>query len=158
MFLCFCFYFQQSVPHSRVLLCVYSMRRRLSTPAGCVQLHWECSTAGVAGLWDFAVITESSATAVSENLWSVYFRPDSAHNDSLFMKLSEIWSGVNTECFTLKLTGCFHVVSVSDLLLRWICHVLNCCIVLRHPAKTHTTGMEEMLWCCCILINHLHSL
>ncbi len=32
---------------------------------------------------DFAVITDSSAIASSENLWSAQFRPGSAHNDGL---------------------------------------------------------------------------
>ncbi len=105
-------------------------------------------TAGVIRLRVFAVITESSATAASENLWSVDFRPSSAHNDGLFMKFGEIWSGVNTECFILKLTlfsdttdqdTCFHVVSVSDFLSCLTCSALNCCVVfhLHHQWQKH---------------------
>ncbi len=89
----------------------------------------DSQTAGVARLWDFAVITELSATVASENLWSVDFRPGSAHNDGLFMKLSEVWSGINMKCFILKWTGNFNVMS------RSICPVLTCCVVLRHQAK-----------------------
>ncbi len=43
----------------------------------------------------------------SENLWSVDFRPGSTHNDVLFIKLSKIWSGVNTKGFILKINGMF---------------------------------------------------
>ncbi len=53
-------------------------------------------TTGVARPRDFAVTTASSATTASENLWSADFRPGSAHNDSLFIKFGEIWSGFKT--------------------------------------------------------------
>ncbi len=90
---------------------------------------------------DFVVIKESPATTTSENLWPVDFRPGFAHIEVLFMKFGEIWSGVNTECFILKSTGCFNVVFVSDFLSRLICSVLNCCVVLRHRQnRSHTSG------------------
>ncbi len=54
-----------------------------------------------------------------------------------------IWSGTNKERFILKLTGFFNVVSVSDFLSFLICSVLNCYIVLHHPAKIET------LYICC---------
>ncbi len=83
------------------------------------------------------------APCASENPSSVDFRPCSAHNDSLFIKLNEIWSGLNTECFILKLTGCFNVVSVPDFLSCLICSVLNCYNVLCHPTK-----LEALRICC----------
>ncbi len=87
-----------------------------------------------------AVITEWSATLASEYLSSVDFRAGSSHNDAFFLKLSDIWSGFNTECFILKLTWCFKVVSVSDFLSRRlsrsVCSVLNCCVMLCYLAKT----------------------
>ncbi len=97
-----------------------------STPIGCVQAAFQHSwTAGVVRRWDFTVITDSSGTAASENLWSVDFGTSSAHSYSLFMKLSEIWSGAKTERFILKLVGCFSAVSVSDFLSRSICSFLS---------------------------------
>ncbi len=47
------------------------------------------------------------------------------------------------ECFTLKLTRCFNVVSVSDFLPCSICSVLNCCVVLHRLAK-----IEALCICC----------
>ncbi len=73
------------------LLRVCSMLCHSSTPTGCVQAAFQST---VTRLRDFTVITESSGMAASENLWSVDFRPGSAHNDGLFMRLSEIGSGV----------------------------------------------------------------
>ncbi len=87
-------------------------------------------TAWVARPRDFVVITESSAATASENLWSVDFRHGSAHNDGLFLKLSEIWSGVNTECCIVKLTRCFNV-SVSDFLSHLICWIAALCSIIR---------------------------
>ncbi len=110
-------------------------------------------TAGVARLRDFAVITESSATVASENLWSVDFRPGSAHNDGLFMTLSEVWSGINMKCFILKWTGCFNVVS------RSICSVLNCCVVLHHLAKVSLAYLLQRAsdHCSCYGVETQHS-
>ncbi len=50
---------------------------------------------------------------------------------------------VNAECFILKLTGWFNVVSVSDFLSGSIYSVLNCCIVLRHLVE-----IEALCICC----------
>ncbi len=93
---------------------------------------------------DFWEITKLRTTAASENLWSVDFRPGSTHTKVLFMKLSEIWSGINTGCFILKqFSRCFHVWSGSDFRFQSICSVLNCCVVLQHLAK-----IEALCFCC----------
>ncbi len=134
-------------------VCIAEWLCHVSGPCSAVRQHLPAAfrlrvrkqhswTAGVARQWDFVVITESHATVASENLWSVDFKPGSTHNDSLFMKLSEIWSGINTECFILKLTRCFNV-SVSDYLSRSMGSVLNCCVVLHHLAK-----IEALRICC----------
>ncbi len=54
-----------------------------------------------------------------------------------------MWSGVDTEYFILKLTGCFSDVSVSDFLSRSICSVLNCCVVLCQSAETEAAEGSE---------------
>ncbi len=100
--------------HSQTaLLHVCSVLCHPSTPTGCVQATFQSAAqpdSWSQRLQEFAVITESSATTASENLWSTGL---ALHIMTLFMKLSEKSSGVNT-CFILKLTGCFNALSVPD--------------------------------------------
>ncbi len=51
------------------------------------------------------------------------------------MKLSEIKSCVNTECFNLKILNIVMLYLCLISCPRLICFVLNCYIVLRHLAK-----------------------
>ncbi len=69
---------------------VFRNRSMFAALSLCFRAQHSNRTTGVARLQDFALISESSATAASKNLRSVDFRPDSAHDDALFMKLSEI--------------------------------------------------------------------
>ncbi len=79
-----------------ILLDAYALKNGSNVVfALCATIHQHLSfrarhswTAGVVRLRDFTVITGSSMTAASENLWSADIRPGSAHNDSLFMKLN----------------------------------------------------------------------
>ncbi len=103
--------------------------RCLSAPASCVSEH---STAGVTSPTRFRC---NYRIMWHHGLWSVDFRPGFTQTDVLFIRLSEIWSGINTEYFILKLARCFNVVSVSNFLSCTICSVLNCCILFYHPAK-----------------------
>ncbi len=138
--------------HSRTALLHVSFEpRRPSTPTACVQVVFQ--SAVQPDSWSHKTTSFHSNFRIEcdrglWNLWSVDFRPSSAHNDGLFMKFGEIWSGVNTECFILKLTlfsdttdqdTCFHVVSVSDFLSCLTCSALNCCVVfhLHHHWQKH---------------------
>ncbi len=120
------------VRYRMAALRVHLVLCHLSIPTSCVS---ERSTAN-----SFTVIKISHATTVSENLWSVDFRPSSHQYDVLLVLYSEIWSAVNTEVFFFW-KSMFNFVSVPNFLSRTICSVLNCCIVLWDPAKTEVLGI-----------------
>ncbi len=96
--------------------------RNLSTSPSAFRLCFRAQhsrTAGVLRLRHFVVISESRATAASENLWSVDFRFCSARINVLLLKFGEIWSGASTECVILKLTGCFNAACPARSLPCW---------------------------------------
>ncbi len=107
------------------LLRVCSVLCHLSTPTGCTQAAFQNSA------------RPDSWSRETMRFWDNY----RIKCDSSLWKPA--WSGVNMECFILKLTECFNAVSESNFLSPSICSVLNCCFVLCHLAKT------EFLCICC---------